>query len=462
MDDQTLNDLFHHCSKSSNCSMGVDIMMSRIAVAAFLLQIGPLAAYPLVDAKCKDDPEACIMAGTLEYVSIYGDIGYEDIDFFMMLDEALPPDATFPRVFLNSYGGYVQAGIGIGRILRKHNATAESGSPVIPDIAPECSSACAFIAQGAVHRRLTHVGLHGPSRRVRKHENVWDDEAGDMAYVINYMTKMGATDATIAMIENTEFDDIAEFYFDPDLPLEEQPIHEMGFYDGDDQYFTGSGFTYSKGDYVKGAEDFMIDAANYGSIQAMRDLARYYTSYNDDVKPDFLAASSWLKRAADKGDVWALHNLGYYYHSGLGVAKDEAKAVDYYRQASKLGSAPSQNNLGWSYYKGKGVPKSLPNAVYWITKSAEQGEPFAYGSLCEISGATDLFKTDPSEAYMWCGLAMKHLPDGEAKDAARVNFDALKKTIAPADLEAGERAIEKWNAEKDTFANMRNVGDDFN
>lgn len=434
-------------------------MMIRMAVAAFLLQVGPLAAYPLVDAKCKDDPEACIRAGSLEYVSIYGDIGYEDLDFFTMLDETLPFDAQFPRVFLNSYGGYVQAGIGIGRILRKHNATAESGSPVIPDAAPECSSACAFIAQGAVHRRLTHVGLHGPSRRVQTDENVWVTEAGEMADVIAYMTEMGATDAAIAMIENTKFDDIAAFYFDPDLPIKEQPIHEMGFYDGDDQYFTGSEFTYSTGGYVKGNYDFMIDAANYGSIQAMRDLARFYTSDDPDVKPDFLAASRWLQRAADKGDVWALHNLGYYYHSGLGVAKDEAKAADYYLQASKLGSAPSQNNLGWSYYEGTGVPKSLPNAVYWITKSAEQGEPFAYGSLCEISGATDLFKNDPSEAAMWCGLAMEHLPDGEAKDAAKVNFYALTKTIAPADLEAGERAIKKWNAEKDTFANMRNVGD---
>jgi hypothetical protein len=234
----------------------------------------------------------------------------------------------------------------------------------------------------------------------------------------------------------------------------------MGFYDGDDQYFTGSEFTYSKGNKLKGAEDPMIDAANYGSIQAMRDLAKFYTSYDPDVKPDFTQASKWLKRAADKGDVGALHNLGYYYHFGLGVAKDEAKAADYYRQASKLGSAPSQNKLGWSYYKGEGVPKSLPDAVYWITKSAEQGEPFAYGSLCEISGETDLFKGDPSEAVMWCGLAMEHLPDGEAKDAAKVNFDALTKTIDLTDLEAGERAIKQWNGENDTFANMRNVGDD--
>jgi hypothetical protein len=109
-----------------------------------------------------------------------------------------------------------------------------------------------------------------------------------------------------------------------------------------------------------------------------------------------------------------------------------------------------------------GAPKSLPDAVYWITKSAEQGEPFAFGSLCEISGATDLFKNDPSEAFMWCGLAMEHLPDGEAKDAAKDNFDALTKIIAPADLESGDRAIKKWNADERTFSNMRNVGDHLN
>ena len=67
-------------------------MMIRIVVAAFLLQVGPLAAYPLVDAKYKDDPEVCTKAGTLDFVAIYGGIGYEDTDFFTMLDKALWPD----------------------------------------------------------------------------------------------------------------------------------------------------------------------------------------------------------------------------------------------------------------------------------------------------------------------------------------------------------------------------------
>jgi hypothetical protein len=86
------------------------MIKTSLAVAAFLAQALPAMAYPLVDAACKDNVAACIKAGKLEYVSIYGELGYEDLDFFTMLDETLPEDAAFPRVFLNSYGGRVRAG----------------------------------------------------------------------------------------------------------------------------------------------------------------------------------------------------------------------------------------------------------------------------------------------------------------------------------------------------------------
>ncbi len=148
--------------------------MKAIILAALVLQAAPLAAYPLVDARCKDNPKACVLAGKLAYVSIYGEIGYEDLAFFRMVDKYLPPDVPFPHVYLNSNGGLVRAGIGIGRILGKHDSTVESGSPVIPDAAPKCISACVLVAQGAPHRRLVHIGLHSSSVRVKLDENVWE------------------------------------------------------------------------------------------------------------------------------------------------------------------------------------------------------------------------------------------------------------------------------------------------
>jgi hypothetical protein len=433
-----------------------------LLVTAFLLHAAQLAAYPLVDAQCKDDPEACVKAGRLAYVSIYGRVSYEDLAFFRMVDKNLPPDAPFPHVYVNSYGGLVRAGIGIGRILHKHNATVESGSPVIPDAAPKCISACVLVAQGAPHRRLVHIGLHSSSVRVKLDENVWETQAASMEYLMEYMTEMGATEGTKKLMARTQFDDLMTFVFDPVQPKDNQLMYKLGFYDLDDTYFSKPSKTVPDPFAFKSNEDYMINAANYGSIQAMRDLADYYTTYDPDVKPDFVASARWLKKAADRGDVGSIHSLAYHYKYGLGVAKDEAKAAELYLQASKLGLAASQNNLGWAYYIGAGVPKSLPDAVYWITKAAEQGEPFAYGSLCEISGATDLFKTDPAEAFMWCGLAIEHLPDGEAKDAAKAVYFPLVRSMSHADYAAGGRAIKEWNAAKVTDAGMRNVGDDLN
>jgi len=55
-------------------------------------QAAPLAEdYPPFEAKCKGGSVACIKAGTLDFVLVYGEIEYEDLDFFTMLDQTLPP-----------------------------------------------------------------------------------------------------------------------------------------------------------------------------------------------------------------------------------------------------------------------------------------------------------------------------------------------------------------------------------
>lgn len=438
------------------------MIKTSFALTVLLAQALPAMAYPLVDVSCKDNVAACIMAGKLEYVSIYGEIGDEDYGFFTMLDEALPEDVAFPRVFVNSYGGAVYAGIGIGRILHKRHATVESGSPVILDATPQCTSACVFVAQGAYNRRLTHVGLHSSSVRVQIAPNVWETQPGEMGDIKAYMIEMGAADAASLLMEQTSFQEVANFYYDPEQDPEKQTIYELGFYDRHDENFTAPLFFYPEDFSFKSNEDYMINAASYGSVQAMRDLSNYYLTYSPNVEPDLVSANRWLEAAVKKGDATAMHDLGYHYAYGLGVEKDLEKSAELYLQAAKLGLAGSQNNIGWAYFTGEGVPKNLASAVYWISKSADQGEPFAYGSLCEISDATDLFKSDPVEAFMWCSLAVYYLDNGAAKDASKVVYDRIMKTITPATSAAGSEQIKKWNAERETYSTMRNVGDDLN
>jgi len=436
--------------------------VKAIILTAFLLQAAPLGAYPLVDAQCKDDPKACVVAGKLGFVSIYGEIGKEDLAFFKMLDETLPPGTTFPRIVLNSFGGTTSAALEIGRILRRHEAIAETGSPVIPDSAPQCSSACALVALGAAQRRLSHVGIHGPYMRQKVGANVWVSVPADRSEINAYLVEMDASRELIEVFKNTDFDTISDYFYDPSENLEAQEVFWLGVYSTNNEIFAEQVDLALETNRFKDNSDYLTNAAFYGSIQAMRDLARDKLTYVPDLPPDYEGANIWLEMAAEQGDAASLHNLGYHYSYGLGAPKDEAKGVSFYRAAAKLGFAPAQNNLGWAYHTGVGVPRSLTDAVYWITRAANQGEPFAYGSLCEIGGETDLFRGDPTEAFMWCGLAVHNMPEGSAKDAAWIVYNRIMKTITPADFAAGSLALKKWEDEVVTVSQMRDVGDDLN
>lgn len=52
-----------------------------------------------------------------------------------------------------------------------------------------------------------------------------------------------------------------------------------------------------------------------------------------------------LQREAQKGDPDAQYNLAYLYENGLGVPKDEARALDLYQQAADQGHSAAQSNL---------------------------------------------------------------------------------------------------------------------
>lgn len=52
-----------------------------------------------------------------------------------------------------------------------------------------------------------------------------------------------------------------------------------------------------------------------------------------------------LQREAQEGDPDAQYNLGYMYENGLGVPKDENKALELYQKAADKGHSAAQNNL---------------------------------------------------------------------------------------------------------------------
>lgn len=55
--------------------------------------------------------------------------------------------------------------------------------------------------------------------------------------------------------------------------------------------------------------------------------------------------------AAKKGDPNAQHKVGVCYALGLGVNKDNAKAIKWYLKSANQGFAKAQNSLAFCYKK---------------------------------------------------------------------------------------------------------------
>ncbi|MFI3185043.1 MAG: SEL1-like repeat protein [Methylococcaceae bacterium] len=72
----------------------------------------------------------------------------------------------------------------------------------------------------------------------------------------------------------------------------------------------------------------------------------------DSSNPNKISASTvtedkiaQLQREAQEGDPDAQYNLAYLYENGLGVAKDETRALELYQQAADQGNSAAQANL---------------------------------------------------------------------------------------------------------------------
>ena len=64
------------------------------------------------------------------------------------------------------------------------------------------------------------------------------------------------------------------------------------------------------------------------------------------LKKHLLQLVSRLMREASEGEATAQYNLGFCYKMGIGVAKDEGKAMQYYKMAAEKGHAQAQAVFG--------------------------------------------------------------------------------------------------------------------
>ena len=139
--------------------------------------------------------------------------------------------------------------------------------------------------------------------------------------------------------------------------------------------------------------------------------------------------------------------------------RNERVAVPYFRRAAELGFGGSQNNYGWHLYKGSGVKQNKAEAVFWIVRAAEQGEPFAYGSLCEIYGAGDVFSRNDVEGMKWCRLAAELMPLGKARDDAVIFLDRFARKMTDKQIAEANLRVDLWQPLVQTDGTLKDKGD---
>lgn len=101
---------------------------------------------------------------------------------------------------------------------------------------------------------------------------------------------------------------------------------------------------------------------------------------------EFEASRALLDIYARSGNAEAEELIGVMYALGLGVARDDERAFDWYLRASLKGHAGAQSGLGWYYELGRGIPApDLVRAYLWYALSAIGGDVDAPQSLEEIT-----------------------------------------------------------------------------
>jgi TPR repeat protein len=85
-------------------------------------------------------------------------------------------------------------------------------------------------------------------------------------------------------------------------------------------------------------------------------------------------ALEWWTLAAEQGDLEAQFNLAYAYRSGMGVEKNEERALMLLMAAANSGLAAAQARLGLDYAQGNFAVLDLIESAKWFIMAADNGD----------------------------------------------------------------------------------------
>lgn len=119
------------------------------------------------------------------------------------------------------------------------------------------------------------------------------------------------------------------------------------------------------------------------------------------VEKNDVKALYWYLKAAERGDAAAQYNCGAMCYSGRGTVTDYKSAFAWCKKAAEQGNAFAQYNCGVMYYKGKGVGTDKKSALKWYLKAAEQGYAPAQNHCGYMYSHGEGTEADPYQAFTW-------------------------------------------------------------
>lgn len=344
----------------------------------------------------------CIAKGNVRLIYIFDKITDNDFNIISFFATQLPVEKPFPTVYLNVLGGNMDAAIGIGRILRWRKASVQTSDIFKPNEMPMCYSACVLIAAGAVERNLDVIGLHSGFRRIYVGDGKYEDnhlhqDSADR--VKDYYREMEISSKISVIEKETPYQELRYFYYDPDKPLQDQLIYQLGFRMR--PAGTQEGYEIKRRLLNNITSNGSLDElARKGYADAQFKLGRNLFFGINSWKMNIERGFFWLNKASEQDNPEALHLLGTIYSNGLnGISINNAKAAIFYLKAAKLGNVSSQSNLSWAYFKGLGVKKNFYEALYWATKATDSGDVFAGGVIGALQFNQKLFSKNDIESY---------------------------------------------------------------
>eukprot|EP01006_Ploeotia_vitrea_P048971 TRINITY_DN67290_c8_g6_i1.p1 TRINITY_DN67290_c8_g6~~TRINITY_DN67290_c8_g6_i1.p1 ORF type:complete len:526 (-),score=244.98 TRINITY_DN67290_c8_g6_i1:143-1696(-) len=146
---------------------------------------------------------------------------------------------------------------------------------------------------------------------------------------------------------------------------------------------------------VNRAHELFQKAADAGDLNAVHQLGIMYQEGvpgSLTIRKDVDKAIALFEKAAKGGHYEAMNSLGFLYQHGDGpILADIEMAFDFYSKAAQMGFAKAQNNLGFLYFTGALDAQRRPDyfqAFSWFSKASARGNTSALYNMgvCYESG----------------------------------------------------------------------------